>query len=324
MNVTELLQRVRDYAPEVGGDLTDELVVRILDKTILSLTRLMVQRNEGYFNTEILVHASDFVNTQQDVWDYRHPTWITNIVECRRATFTGGGLKTMFPAERGVLDFREDVLAVAEHTHRQGGWEWFNENTLRLRDTSQALDLVVRVAKKPAPLFKGVIATKHSILSKLYMPTTLALGVEELEQGRYLDTQVEITSSSGKALGQRRSVTADNPHAQSSGSTRLHELRLDRTLAEAPVVGDTIESIMEIDETHSELVVLKAAKALFQRRNNTKGLRSIRDDLAEQMGMFISTVTPRQVQEPGILRMGTTRALRSNNPDRAQAHDRRA
>lgn len=317
MNQSELLQDVRDLVPYDAATLPDDLILRFADRVIESCVRKQIEQNEGWHNAAINLYRDDFRQVHRTEWDHQLPRWVERIVDVTERT-ADGGARRLSPWEVNSAESLRERVGRSRSNDIQSGWQFSGSKILRLRNFPAAIDIEVRVAKVPAGLIKGAIDYQHEETDHFYLPQSLTFGTEAKGKGAYIGAQFEVTSSTGEAFGDFRVGVASHPNREPDTSgTRRHDIQVAAPWSEELEVGAVFESIPEIGDSHARLVVYKVAQAIFQRHNNTKGLRSIADDLTEQWSLFVTTVTPRQNQEPTIVRRSLSSRRLSQDPDLA-------
>jgi hypothetical protein len=312
MNVSELIQAVRDLYPIDVKRLDDAAIVRSANTHIRSLFRVQLEANESYHNCEIQVAKDQFKETRRNVFDVTLPSWASRIGNVGKRT-NGAADVTLSPwaIDNSGADVRE--LSPKDPSRRGEAWEVWGNKAIRLTGFSEAIDLTVEVAKLPAKLLRATIDAESGAEDGLVLPEVLGLGVLETEPGAYINAQFRVTSLAADAAGATRNTLGDYrvgvdsfPYSEEYPDDRRTEIQLDSAWTDGLVVGDVVESVVELADEHTHLVTLTVLQDIFQSTNNKSGLRSIGDELRHEMGLFQVSIKPRTTQYPTIARLSRT------------------
>lgn len=323
MNLTLAISEVRDTLDDiVGTKFPDEQIVRALDRTTVGMFRTIADGNKDYSNFTISLPTTAGIQVLANQWEYRLPHWIMAVIEvCNRSgsptaeptyspyTWTGGASVSLgTPIERWSGDVRRPH------------WQWDGNHTLRLVNYSQALGLAIRVVVKPPPLIQFTVADQNTSASKVNLPLTLTLGKQAIEEGGFINAELQVTSTNAEVSTNRgaiRRVIYSSAVAQVGGSSRT-ELTFDAAWPGGALVnGDVLESLIAIPSEHCRCLVLKVAEACYQRKPNVAGMRLIAREQAEEMARFQAFAAgPRDRRGPTFKHRTDRPFLRPYNPDR--------
>lgn len=320
MLTDDLVSEVRDLLDDPNSiHYTDAEIVRHADRQLQTLARIQIERDVGYHNFELHLQTTDAVKLYERVWEYRLPTWVVNVTRVWEITSPESGETTYSPylwTTQATFGHEVSKVDKAQGGGR-AGWYFAGNNAIQLRGVAAEIAMRVQVAKLPAPLFKATIATAHADADKLYLPTTLALGTERLEEGDYINADVVVTglnTATDDYRGARRRCIYSTPNAD-DGGTRRHELSLDATYSAALEVGDVVQAQVPLPEEYTRLLVLMVARACFSKRGNREAIGSIYPELREQRGAFEMRVAPRDTHGPDFVRKRTGRSRRLDDDD---------
>lgn len=312
MNTTLFLAECGDILDNDAQKLRfpDAMLIRTANRQLRGLFRTLVQSNKEYSNFLMGAFKENAVEVVDNVFEYRLPTWVTHVVRVWRRQSDPTAAITFSPylwTGGANVQPGQEIQKFVGNSFEEF-WSWQGNNTLRLNKQTQALDLLIEVAVRPAPMFKGVISTAHASASKLYLPAALTYGEPDLEEGSFINSAVECTgtvAATSTNFGLVRRCIYSNA-STIFGGARLHELSFDGAFASALVLGDTVESIVPLPDEHCRLLVLKTAQAAFARKPNVDAMRIIAGEMADEMGKFMAyATTPRDKQGPSFIRQSS-------------------
>lgn len=319
MNITQFIGHVQDVLDDTGQKYPIPSIVRNCDIQMRGIFRTLVTSNKQYHNFTMGFIAAEGVQLMQNVWEYRLPSWVTAVTAVYIRPLEGDASKTnTFSVYRWTLPTPAALQnVIPKSTHgTMVRWTWEGMHTLRIWNSSIALDLIVMVAKLPPKMFKGAISTSHATGSRLYMPTSLVYGEVETEEGAYINADVQVTNTAvaiSENLGVVRRCVYSNAHVLAAG-VRVHEFTMDGAFTPTLPVGDTIETLIPMPAEHARYLVLKTAQACFQKKPGLDGLRAIADELREESEKFLIYATPpRDTRGPTFWRPRTTTLVPIDN-----------
>lgn len=288
----------------------DAMLIRTANRQLRGLFRTLVQSNKEYSNFLLGAFKANAVEVVDNVFEYKLPTWVTHVVKVWQRQNDPAVATTFSPylwTGAASVQPGAEIQKFVGNSFEQY-WSWEGNHTLRLNKQTQPLDLLIEVAARPAPMFKGVISTLHASTSKLYLPAALTYGEVELEEGSFINSEIECTGTvvnTSTNLGLVRRCIYSNAATINAGA-RLHELSFDTPWASGLAIGDTVESIVPLPDEHCRLLVLKVAQAAFGRKPNVDAMRIISGEMADEMGKFMAYAsTPRDKQGPSFIRQSS-------------------
>lgn len=294
MNTTQFLLEVADLLDDPSSRIYPEAErIRSGDRQLRGLYRTLVEANKQFSNYTMGVQKEVALESIDNVFDYRLPSWVMAVV---RVWIRGGS-----PASESTFNLYAWTSGAAQLglEIQKGGqwgepqWKWQGSNTLRLLNFSEAQELVLEVVVRPAPMFKGVIATENPSTSRLYLPAP-SYGTVDLEEGSYVNSDWQVTgtaNTNATQFGEVRRCVYSNA-ATVVAAVRYHELVLDSAWPVALAQGDTIETILALPDEHTRLLVLLTARACFQKKGNMKGLEATQGEMLVEMQRFTQFATP--------------------------------
>lgn len=287
---------------------TDSEIAAHLTEQARSLARIQIQRDQGYHNALYALTSEQGIQVVSGVFQYPLPQWVSNIVRvCFRYQGDADVEDTWSPYTWTTPP------ALGEEIDRKGAhptkwWWWDGNRTLRVVGYSGAPSLLLEVAKTPPPQFRAVLDIDPEDETRLWLPLALQAGTEDLAEGAYVNSEIQVVSSGADRfanLGQVRRVVWSASNLELDG-VRRHELRLEAGLPEAMEQGDTVETLLPFPDEHCRALFLKVAWALFTKNGNLTGQKAIQAELSEELRMFSDYVTPRTTQSPAFYRNDST------------------
>lgn len=325
MNISGLLDEVGDLVAHCEGSVKDAQILRYANRAMQSLMRYQVEHSDGYYNCEIHLHPDDFTEIHRGFWETHLPEWTVRITD---VYILGTGTEELFtPYESDNPNNIHSQVGPSRRSDRRFGWEFTRNKGFAVRQASpDSLRFKLRVAKLPASLASFTIDERAFDDEGFYLPVTPTLGVYEITRGAYINTAFQVTSSAAQdqtqvyrpILGEIRTCQDSDPNFITENGARKTRILLSSPFNFPLIEGDTLESVVELPGEHCRLLVLSIAEMIFQRRNNTDALRSIRDELAREFQAFVRYASPRDNQFPSIARRSPIRDRASyrRDPDR--------
>lgn len=309
MILSRAIAKVREIIDDpVGEKWSDAFVASQLHEQLMALFRKATEIDERYHNLAMTIAASTASQQASNVWEYKLPTWVSKVIEVRRAQ--SGGVTTP----------RRNVIPKITRVERGQGWEFSQLYGFRLVDFATAIDLDLLVTKRPAQLTRGTLPDQTGMSTtqlRLDADTSAEalLYPHETETSGYANAIIEITGTNNVSRqpgGQRRRVLSST-HLQVLGSASLHTVvTLDRTWTVQPAAGDTYELHVELPEEHLRLLHLMVARACFEREGNTDEIRAQQQETYELQEAYVNHIRPRSLQEPQVVKEVVTTPYREN------------
>lgn len=332
MNVTEFIAKVRlvldDNVDSETNPIPTYLDAEIVEHGIdqaRSLARIQVMQAKGYYNFTMVLPATSTPSIQvsqisQSVWQYALPSWIMQIAGVWQLDTTPESSFSPYTWSNQAA-MRPGLEVPRWHRRARCGYSFDDRRHLRLYGFNAAIPLVLNVAKLPPKWFRVVTNQVHASASKLYLPSTFALGTEDTAEGAYINADVQVVSSTvADQFGSVRRVVYSNA-ANVHVSTRRHELWLTNPfgVATALPAGSTVETAIPITEDHARVLILLTANACLEKRHNLPALRAIAPELGEQLAAFREFATqPDGINGPYFVQSDDTPT--TYDTDRAFTH----
>lgn len=308
MIVSEFLDRLQDVVDDDDGhtNYPDEQRIRELDQQVRSMWRQLVDGNKEHGNFTFALQKESARKLMRNVFEWRLPSWAYSVVRVYRRSDTAGGASEpnlslyLWTAPSDDVALQNEIPKGRQQ--RGPYWEWQGSSTLRLYGYTVAPELVVWCAKLPPRILVATLAQSHSPSSAvaLYLPGTLQYGNVDLEEGAYINADLQVVNTNGATdlhVGSIRRCIYSNPAVIVSGA-RLHELTFDAAYPANLVLGDKLESVLPIMDAHCRYLVLRVAMALFQKKANKEGLAAIASDLGTEARMFSDFALSRDSNGP--------------------------
>lgn len=299
-----LLDDIADATENPTPKWSDNEIATQAWRQLQEMSRIQVQRDEGFHNFMLCLKGSNATNVVTGVFQWALPPWIMAICDVRLRALQSDE-ENFSPYTFAAPLIFWDVVP-KKRKNFEYGWRWDGNRTLQLWGYGAAPDLALWVAKAPARFFRGVLDKTGNGKRTIYLPSTLTIGTEALEEGAYVNAEVQVvaveddTSSSWQNVGIQRRVIY-SAAANEIDATRQTILTFDEEMPQDLLIGDTIESALPLGEEHCRLLMLKTAWVCFEKTNNIPGQKSIQGELAAQAQAFSDFVTPRDHQEPGTV-----------------------
>lgn len=317
MNLTDFIIQVRyvlddpsDAVNNPQQTYSDQMLVSIASQHVQSLARIQAQRDQGFHNFMLAVKNADAKQIVSGCMQWSLPPWIMNISNLRVIT-TGTSDATQTPTFSpykwaSALSLGDSMPKKSKHGDY--GWDWDGNRTLRLWNFSTVADLLLDVAKLPPRLFKATLDQDAADEGELYLPSSLTLGTEDLIEGGYINSEVQVTSLSDTSANvESIGVTRRCIYSKSAQIVSTNDDDNRRTILDFeedfPMMlqeGDGIESVIPFGEEHMRLLVLKTAWSCFEKTANIPAMKAIQPEMAEELKAFVEYVTPRDTFSPGM------------------------
>lgn len=289
MLTSQLLAEVKDKLKAPNATLyPDDMIVRAATRSYRSLFRTLVESNKEYANFSLALFKSSALQIFQNCWQYRTPSWISHVVDLYERLDQNTTTSTLSPYLWTGSPATLGQIISKDREDPRIRWRWEGQHTLRLYNSTLAIDLMAQCVKIPTKLFVGRIDTAHASQSKMYLPTTPQYGEKEIEEGAYINSEWAVTSTASAnatQYGDLRRCVYSQPNAI-SGGVRYNELTFDANWTATLAQNDTVETVVAIPDEHTELLVLKTVAAMYQRTQNLKGLQAIQGELSEEFARF--------------------------------------
>ena len=275
--------------------------------------------NKEFSNFSMCVQKESAVQVLSNVWEYRLPTWVMHVVNVFERSGNATAETTMSPYLWTGSSNVSLGLVIPKYRANEGmKWSWEGNHTIRLHKFTEAKELIVEVAARPAKMLKLTIDSDASTNTKMFLPNTPTLGEYETEEGVFINTDFQVTSTYnvlGTHIGNVRRCVYSTPYVLSGGG-RKHELTFDQNFDSLLVAGDTVESILAIPDEHTRVLILKVAQACFQQKPNANALSTIAYELGEELQKFMNYASsPRDRRGETYIKRGT-QARRTTDPER--------
>jgi hypothetical protein len=326
VNTSELLTETRDLVDDPvdssgdGKKFSNAKLIRLADRFIRGTYRSIVNGNKEWSNFELCLQKEDAIELFDSEWEYRLPTWITHVTNVWIRDGSATTETSSSPYRWVTLGTVRRGRLVPRYAEKgRECWSWQGNHTLRLSNYTDSQELIVSVAVRPARLFKAKIATANAAQDKLYLPPTPSYGEIEIEEGCYINSEFQVTttaSANATHYGNIRRCIYSKASELNSGS-RVHQLVFDANWTNTLAVDDVIETLVPIADEHTRLIVLQIAMACMQSKGNKPGIASILPELNVELGKFEAFATKRDSAGPSFIRRGQhAHPVRQRNPDR--------
>lgn len=295
MNTSQFLTEVADVLDDPDSEMYPaEEIVRHGNRQLRGLYRTLVESNKQYSNFTMAVQAEVALEPIDNIFDYRLPNWVMAVtrVWIRNGSATSEPNLSLYSWTPGAAQLGNEIPKVGNEVSQR--WSWQGNSTVRLHNFSSAQELVLEVVVRPASMAKAKIATENASTSKLYLPPSLNYGEIDLEEGAYINSDWQVTTTANTNAthyGDIRRCVYSTPSAISSGS-RYVELTFDAAWTNALVQNDVVETVLALPDEHTRVLVLLAARACFQKKGNLKGLEAIQGELLQEQTRFSQYATP--------------------------------
>ena len=318
MNVTDFLAHMRLVLDDPGppakamSQWSDNTIVFHATNHIQSLSRQQAQRDQGFHNFTLILKGTAAVQSLSNVWQWSLPPWVVSISEVRRAV---GGIPATGTSTYSPYMWTAPKPQMGDPIPRYiktgtAGWSFEGNRAFRVWGESQAPDVVMQVAKLPAPLVRAVLDIDAVSETNFRLPAALAVGVEDLAEGAFINAEFQAVSvgtlaSNVEVLGEQRRCIyskAGQIISSSSDDLRRTEIYLENALPKSYAAGDTIETILPIADEHLRLAMLLVARSCYAQIGNVPAQTAIAEELKEQQLLFTNYITPRETAEAGAWR----------------------
>lgn len=306
MNLDEFLAEVRlivddpvDALNNPDQKFTEANLISLLNRTIQSLCRIQIQRDQGFHNFPLVVKSADAKQVLQNVFQWRLPTWVAGLADVRNKVGGDDATQPTFSPFMWTTQVPLSDQIQKKQKWMDCGWRWDGNRTFQMWGVTPAPTLVLQVAKLPARVFKATLDVAGASTSSLYLPLALTLGQEDLVEGAYINADVQITSqvSGITRMGQSRRCIYSDGNADSGGGVRRNKLTFDEAYPLTPAIGDVVQSLIPYGEEHARLLLLKVAWSCFEQLANIPAQKAIAASLAAETEAFSNYVTPRDTAQ---------------------------
>lgn len=316
MNLSEAIAEVRTVVDDPLVDalgvatrpkFADAMIAQALERQLQHLSRIQNTTDAGFNNFTIVLSSADAFQLLQGLWQWALPPWVASISQVW--FLNAGGLLspttqptfspylwTTPPATSG------DPFPKARKA-QQFGWRWEGNRTFRVWGQAAAPNMLLQVAKTPARLFRATLDQDPTAKNTLYLPATLELGTFDLDEGGYINAEVQVTQAASlENVGlRRRCVYSANQNIDEARATIMY---LEQNFSAQLESGDKIESVIPLGEEHCRLLVLLVAQSCFELTANLPAQKAIVSELSMQLTDFKKYVTPRDTQGPEFFQSG--------------------
>jgi len=317
VNVSQFIAEVQDVLDDSSAaKYPIASIVRHGDRQLRGLYRTMLDANKEYSNFTMCVDGASAIQLMSNVWEYRLPTWVMACCRVYRRDSDPASTPTFSPYKWSPLGSVRQGMEIPKWVanDRLLHWSWEGNNTLRVWNQSTAQDLILRVAVRPAKMFKGRIASPAAAFETniINLPSPI-YGETELEEGAYINSDWQVSATGqdiGLHLGEiRRCIYSDASVVY--GPTRITQITVDSGFSTWLQTYDTVETLVMLPDEHCRYLVLRAAQACFQKKNNIPGMRAIQPELAEEGSKFMTYAGgPRDARGPSVYK----RTLHNRGP----------
>lgn len=327
MNVTQFVQNTRDLLDDrVQTIYTDAEIVRHGDQEGVEMYRTIFRSIREWSNFALHLKIADAKQLMAQTYEWRLPTWVERVVDVyERTSPSNEAAQSTYSSYLWTTPQNIDPTRRIMKTdpRRRDGWTWEGNHTLRIWKRPTAPAITVFCQALPSPMFKGKVSTVFQISSVdsplgFYRPSALTLGeTTHIEEGRYVNAYVQVTDTSDIAstnLGEIRRVIYSRANAI-VGGTRQYEFRVEYPWNTTLAAGDTIESLIPVEDIHSRCLILRTVDSLAIRKFNWDLQKSIATKLREAKAEFAAYAEmPRDNAGPGWYQSGrgTTRSYDPN------------
>lgn len=297
MRLSDLIQLVRaKVADERSLYWTDVQIARELNLWQRSLFRWKANANDSYGSTILDIsaidHAAQIAQLDTSEWIYILPSWVHRV---HKVWSRVGGSTAPIPLRTAGS---------------RNGWSFHSNRGISVCGNAEAQDLRLRVCKLPSLMFRGTCLADAADLSNIVIPAQLAVETGqseafpiELEEGSLIGATIEVTSSA--AGRDPRGVLAQVFEQSREYNTTLaaHQLQLwvKPQFPDFVKAGDTFETHSEIEDAHSNLLILRVAESLFHKTNNLAGVNVLQPQIASETKAFVDGLQPRTGTEINIM-----------------------
>jgi len=295
VNTSQFLSEVADVLDDPDSEMYPAAqIVRSGDRQLRGLYRTLVESNKQYSNFTMAVQSSVALEPIDNIFDYRMPTWIMAVtrVWIRNGTATTETSFSPYLWTSGGAQQGSEIPKVGQEAAQR--WSWQGSNTVRLHNFSEAQELLLEVVVRPSKMCKAKIATANPSASALYLPPTASYGELELEEGAYINSEWQVTTTSNANAthyGDIRRCIYSNAATIDTG-VRYNELTFDSAFTNTLAQDDVVETILALPDEHTRVLVLLTARACFQKKGNLKALEAIQAELLQEQTRFSQYATP--------------------------------
>lgn len=291
MNVTRFLRQLRvalGDKPDATAQRTwsDAELVDIAYQVVASLFRDRVTANENYHNLQLLLPKTSSRQIHANLHEYPLPSWLYTVTAVRASSLATDSIGR-------DIERWEEGFAPASQSYRIS-----STRSLQLA-ISAAIDIELECTKIPARLVRGVIDVDAKAYNDILLPLTPEFE-HETEPGMYRNAVIQVTSATGAAskanIGEQRVVT--ETAWDTIGANRYIRLFFNRPWLEGIKIGQGFESVIEIEDAHTRLLILASVVDSALATDNVAAIAAVRDELKVEREKFESMLKPRDDTGP--------------------------
>lgn len=252
------------------------------------LTRVQIEKTRGFHNLTIVPPKAAARQLYQECWQWTLPTWISSVVRVGERMASSSQESTISPYTWVAAALPVTVTKWLSKWRPDGrlGYTWDGTRTLRVYGYSQAPDIVLDVAKLPAPLIKATIANANAAANRVWIPDTPTLGRVDIEEAIFANAELQVTTAAAAAnYGAVRRVVYSSSTDVSAGPRR-NLLYIENDFPAALSQNDVVQSVCPLGDEHSRVAILLTAHAMFTREGNLVGHKAIAEELRMQLAEF--------------------------------------
>lgn len=302
---------------------SDETILQHGTRQAQSLSRIQIERGKGFHNFTMVLAEALGVQVYRDCWQWRLPAWVSSVAnvyllqpgssaaETTFSPYTWTGAEPVTPLQR--------LRKSHEGTPQGQGYTWDGMRTIRAWGFSVVPKLALDVAKCPPPLVKFTLDGVNASASKLYLPATLSAGRELIEEGIFINAELQVTSAPNIAnFGALRRCVYSSSSVDLAG-TRKRELTFDAAWPSGLLAGTTLESHLPVGDEHSRVLVLLTANACLQREGAIPIMKAIAPELSSQLQAFSQYAARKDHDGPDFIN-DANQVAASTSPDQAPTY----
>lgn len=308
MHLTEFLAQMQEVLDDPSAAKYPlATIVRNADQQLRGMFRVLLQTNHDYSNFTLCLQAEDAKQPIKGIFEYRLPSWVASIPKLYIRTESATSETSFSPyrwTEGQVSEGQEILKYGAVGSVKIPHWSWEGNGTIRIRNYSTAQELIARCAVRPPRLVKVQVATVSSdgdAQRSLYLPPTPVLGTYELEEGAYINSYWQVTTTSNvnaTHYGDVRRCIYSSAVDTAEASTRQTRLWMDANWTNTLAANDVVETLIPLPDEHCRYLVLRTAQACFQKKNNLAGLKAIAGEMMGEQQAFADYAAPPKESAP--------------------------
>lgn len=316
MNVTQLLRVVRGRlsdSPNLTSQRTwsDRELLDTAHTIQCSMFRDRVDAQEASHNVRVQLPASLAIQRHAGTFEYRLPSWAYSMTKLRETKGTTEADAAPVPA---VVEDLSGLLP-------SNRWRYAGSNVLWFYGSS-AINLTCDVAKRPARPIKGTVDVAGSTTLLNLVDDASVTDVEhELEVDSYRGEQIMITgraSGTGSLaiVGQARVVESSARVDTGAGVWRQQlSFHASDPFGAAIAIGHTYETLLGIDEAHTQFFVLRILEECAYKTDNVAAIEVIKSQLRYEWAKWETHLRTRDRSGPKHFG-GETDWFERRDPDR--------